>query len=87
MSKHWRRILFSLIYPVLVVLAMALFAAIRESVEKHPVFYGLCVFGIAVIVILLMVVEFIKRKWKHQLQGAKLRIREKEGIRIGEGEA
>ena len=88
--KHWkrnkRRIVFCLIYPVLAILAMVLYAVSRNAVESHPVVYGLCVFGMAAIIVLLMAVELVKRKWKYQLQGDKLKIREKEGIEIEQTE-
>lgn len=46
--------------------------------------YGLITFAISLIIIGCTLLEIISRLMKHELQGDKLKIREREGIRIEE---
>lgn len=72
------------VYPVLFFASRAYEKAMMPLATKYPMQYGLITLSISLIIIGCTVLEIISRLLKHELQGEKLKIREREGIRIEE---
>ena len=73
-----------LVYPAMAICARMLTSALMPIATKYPMQYGMVTFTLSIIIIGCTVLEIISRLMKHELQGEKLKIREREGIRIEE---
>lgn len=71
-------------YPLTGICAQLVVSFFMPIVLKYPLQYGLITFSISVIIIGCTILEIISRLMKHELQGEKLKIREREGISIEE---
>lgn len=71
-------------YPLTGICARLVVPFFMPIVLKYPLQYGLITFSISVIIIGCTILEIISRLMKHELQGEKLKIREREGISIEE---
>lgn len=72
------------VYPGLWFASKAIESALMPVATKYPIQYGLITFSISVIIIGCTILEIVSRLMKHELQGEKLKIREREGIHIEE---
>ena len=73
------------IYPALYYLARFILSVLKKPVTDNPVYFGFITFFVFLIIIVSSVLEIITRKFKHELQGEKLRIREREGVDVFAG--
>lgn len=71
-------------YPITGICSKLVVTLFIPITSKYPLQYGLITFSISVIIIGCTILEIISRLLKHELQGEKLKIREREGISIEE---
>ncbi len=71
-------------YPVMAIGAKVFESFLMPVANKYPLQYGLIVFSLSLIIVGCTILEVISRLMKHELQGEKLKIREREGINIEE---
>lgn len=72
------------VYPSLWFASRIAVTLLMPIATKYPMQYGLITFSISLIIIGCTILEIISRLMKHELQGEKLKIREREGIHIEE---
>ena len=71
-----------IIYPSLYFIAKFILSLLNRPVSDNPAYFGFITFFIFLIIIVSSVIEIITRKFKHELQGEKLKLREREGVDV-----
>ena len=70
-----------LVYPALFLAARWLKTGILYDVSSsYPLYYGLAIFVISIMVVIFTLLEVVSRLWGHGLQGRKLHIRTDAGV-------
>lgn len=80
-----RELYFTLIiYPLSVLFAKFLNKNFNSLANANYTYYGFLSFTISVVVVVLVVAEIFMKLHSYGLQGDKLKIRQREGINIGD---
>lgn len=72
----------TLVYPSMFFLAKWLLSVLKSPAKEHRIYFGPISFAVFALIIIISIAEIIQRKFKHELQGEKLKLREKEGVSL-----
>ncbi len=69
-----------IVYPGMFFLATYILSLLKKPVGENAAYFGFITFMFFVFVVCMSIAEIFTRKFKHELQGAKLDIRKREGV-------